>query len=105
MDLLLQALKELPEFRQLWILARAVRLPPRTGLAQINQYVIAGLYGLGDRPLAVLCPDDLAARRMQSELKAFLGQEPPVLPGRELNLYDAAAASRVWEQRRLRQLL
>ena len=105
MDLLLQALKELPEFRQLLDTARAGQAAAATGLAQINRaHVIAGLYGLGDRPLAVLCPDDLAARRMQSELKAFLGQEPPVLPGRELNLYDAAAASRVWEQRRLRQL-
>ena len=105
MDLLLQALKELPEFRQLLDTARAGQAAAATGLAQINRaHVIAGLYGLGDRPLAVLCPDDLAARRMHSELKAFLGQEPPVLPGRELNLYDAAAASRVWEQRRLRQL-
>ena len=27
-----------------------------------------------------------------------------MLPGRDLNLYDAAVVSRVWEQRRLRQL-
>ena len=76
-----------------------------TGLAQINRaHIIAGLYRLGDRPLVVICQDDLAAKRLQSELKAFLGQEPPVLPGRDLNLYDAAVVSRVWEQRRLRQL-
>ena len=68
-----------------------------TGLAQINRaHIIAGLYRLGDRPLVVICQDDLVAKRLQSELKAFLGQEPPVLPGRDLNLYDAAVVSRVW---------
>ena len=105
MDLLLQALQRLPEFRQLLDTANAGGAAAATGLAQINRaHIIAGLYRLGDRPLAVICQDDLAAKRLQSELKAFLGQEPPVLPGRDLNLYDAAVVSRVWEQRRLRQL-
>ncbi len=105
MDLLLQALQRLPEFRQLLDTANAGGAAAATGLAQINRaHIIAGLYRLGDRPLAVICQDDLAAKRLQSELKAFLGQEPLVLPGRDLNLYDAAVVSRVWEQRRLRQL-
>ncbi len=105
MDLLLQALQKLPEFRQLLDTANAGGAAAATGLAQINRaHIIAGLYRLGDRPLVVICQDDLAAKRLQSELKAFLGQEPPVLPGRDLNLYDAAVVSRVWEQRRLRQL-
>ena len=105
MDLLLQALQQLPEFRQLLDTVQSGGAAAATGLAQINRaHVIAGLYDLGDRPLAVICQDDLAAKRLQGELKAFLGQEPPVLPGRDLNLYDAAVVSRVWEQRRLRQL-
>lgn len=105
MDLLLQALQQLPEFRQLLDTVQTGGAAAATGLALINRaHVIAGLYGLGDRPLAVICQDDLAAKRLQGELKAFLGQEPPVLPGRDLNLYDAAVVSRVWEQRRLRQL-
>ena len=44
MDLLLQALKELPEFRQLLDTARAGQAAAATGLAQINRaHVIAGL--------------------------------------------------------------
>ena len=41
---------------------------------------------------------------LQEELKAFLGEEAPVLPSRDLTLYDTAVVSRGWEQKRLRQL-
>ena len=68
MDLLLQALQRLPEFRQLLDTANAGGAAAATGLAQINRaHIIAGLYRLGDRPLAVICQDDLAAKRLQSE--------------------------------------
>ena len=46
----------------------------------------------------------MAAKRLQSELKAFLGETAPVLPHRELTLYDSAVVSRGWEQKRLRQM-
>ena len=41
-------------------------------------------------------------QKLQEELKAFLGESVPVLPGRELTLYDTAVVSRAWEQKRLR---
>ena len=46
----------------------------------------------------------MAARRLQEELKCFLGVTAPILPGRDLTMYDAAVVSRAWEQKRLRQL-
>jgi transcription-repair coupling factor (superfamily II helicase) len=46
----------------------------------------------------------MAAKRIQDELKAFLGETAPILPSRELTLYDTAVVSRAWEQKRLRQL-
>ena len=57
------------------------------------------------------CGSAEIARLEQALLSAFstlpraeLAEEPPVLPGRDLTLYDAAVASRGWEQKRLRQL-
>ena len=105
MDLLLSALRRLPEYEKLLEAADQGAAVAATGVSQINRaHVIAGLYAQGQRPLVVICQDDLAAKRLQGELKAFLGLEAPVLPGRDLTLYDAAGVSRVWEQRRLRQL-
>ena len=43
-------------------------------------------------------------QRLQEELKAFLKETVPILPSRELTLYDSAVVSRGWEQKRLRQL-
>ena len=46
----------------------------------------------------------MAAKRLQEELNAFLGQMFPILPSRDLTLYDTSVVSRGWEQKRLRQL-
>ena len=46
----------------------------------------------------------MAAKRLAAELGAFLGEEPPVLPSRELTLAGAIGVSRQWEQQRLRLL-
>ena len=44
-----------------------------TGIGQINRsHLIAGLTRDADRPLVILCQDDMAARRLQEELKGFL---------------------------------
>ena len=76
-----------------------------TGVGQINRsHMIAGLYRELHRPMVIICQDEMAARRLQEELKDFLSETIPTLPGRELTLYDAAVASRSWEQKRLRQL-
>ena len=76
-----------------------------TGIGQINRsHLIASLYNDFEAPLVLLCQDDTSAKRLQDELSAFLGHQPPVLPGRELTMYDTAVVSRGWEQKRLRQL-
>ena len=105
MDKLLYSLRAIPEYRLL-LEAISRREPAAvTGMGQINRsHMIAALYRDTDRPLVVLCQDDMAARRLQEELKSFLDQTVPVLPSRELTLYDTAVVSRGWEQKRLRQL-
>ena len=76
-----------------------------TGIGQINRsHLVAGLHTDTTQPIVVICQDDMAAKRMQQELTAFLGVSASVLPGRELTLYDSSVVSRGWEQKRLRQL-
>ncbi len=76
-----------------------------TGVSQINRsHLIAGLRRDVSAPLCIICQDDMAARRLQEELQAFLAETAPILPSRELTLYDSAVVSRSWEQKRLRQL-
>ena len=105
MHQLLSHLNLIPEYRVLLESISLGRSAAVTGIGQINRsHMIAGLYRDCSRPLMILCQDDMAARRLQEELKCFLGETFPILPGRELTLYDAAVVSRAWEQKRLRQL-
>ena len=104
-ELLLGALKELPEYEELLAAARDGKSAAVTGVSQINRsHLIAALAVHTDRPLAVICQDDMAAKRLSRELEDFLGSAPPVLPGRDLTLHDTGVVSRDWEQRRLAQL-
>ena len=105
MDQLLTLLKSIPEYKALLDSIRKGETAAVTGIGQINRsHMIAGLTQDTDRSLVIICQDDMAARRIQEELKSFLGLTVPILPGRELTFYDAAVVSRSWEQKRLRQL-
>ena len=105
MDVLLSALRGLPEYEKLLTAVAANRAAAVSGTGQVARgHWIAALYRHSDRPMVVVCQDDEAARRVQEELRAFLGEEAPILPTRELTLYDTAAVSRGWEQKRLKQL-
>ena len=105
MEKLLSALKTMPEYCSLLEGLSRRESAAFTGVGQINRtHLIAGLHRDLACPLVLICQDDLAARRLQEELKAFLGATPPVLPSRELTLYDTAVVSRSWEQSRLCQL-
>ena len=105
METLLSALKTIPEYNALLDSLSRRESAAVTGIGQISRsHMIAGLRKDISAPLVVICQDDMAARKLQEELKAFLGETAPVLPGRELTLYDTAVVSRAWEQRRLRQL-
>ena len=105
MEQLLSTLKSIPEYGQLLTAVSRAESAAVTGIGQINRsHMIAGLHQQTQRPIVVICQDDMAAKRLQEELKAFLGDAAPILPNRELTLYDAAVVSRAWEQKRLRQL-
>ncbi|MBR6119935.1 MAG: transcription-repair coupling factor [Oscillospiraceae bacterium] len=104
-ELLLNALHELPEYETIRKTLARNKSVGVSGAAQINRsHLIAGLFRDLGRPMLVLCQDEMACRRTQEELAAFLGTSFPILPGRELTFYDSAAASRQWEQKRLRLL-
>ena len=104
-ELLLNALHELPEYETIRKTLARNKSVGVSGAAQINRsHLIAGLFRDLGRPMLVLCQDEMACRRTQEELTAFLGSSFPILPGRELTFYDSAAASRQWEQKRLRLL-
>ncbi len=105
MEALLSFLKRIPEYELLVKAVKQGQTAAVTGVGQINRsHMIAGLLRHTQRPVVVICQDDMTAKRMQQELGAFLGQAPDILPGRELTFYDAAVVSRSWEQKRLHQL-
>ncbi len=105
MEQLISSLKALSEYNSLIQAVQKGQSAAVTGIGQIcRSHLIAGLRRDGGRPLVLICQDDMAAKRLQGELKAFLGEEAPILPNRELTLYDSAVVSRAWEQKRLRQL-
>ena len=105
MNQLITFLNNIPEYQMLVKALQEDQSAAVTGIGQINRsHLIAGLRQTLKRPICIVCQDDMAARRMQEELEAFLGETAPILPSRELTLYDSAVVSRAWEQKRLRQL-
>ena len=105
MDKLLSALKVLPEYTAALDAICKNESAAITGIGQINRsHIIAALQQNTSRNTVIICQDDMAAKRLQEELKAFLSVSVPILPSRELTLYDTAVVSRGWEQKRLRQL-
>ena len=105
MELLLKELNRMGEYSSLLEGINNRQTCAITGIGQINRsHIIAGLYQSTDRPLVAICQDDASAKRLQEELKCFLGTTFPCLPSRELTFYDNAAISRGWEHKRLRQL-
>ena len=105
MEQLLAMLKTIPEYKALTDALSQGQSAAVTGIGQINRsHLIAGLHRDCKAPMVILCQDDITARRLQQELKDFLGLTAPILPSRDLTLYDAAVVSRSWEQKRLRQL-
>ena len=105
MEELLQLLNTIGDYRSMLAALQQGQSVAVTGIGQINRsHMIAGISRSCVRPMVIVCQDDMAARRLQEELKGFLGESAPILPSRELTLYDAAVVSRSWEQKRLRQL-
>ena len=104
MEKLLNVLSSVPEYTTLLDSIKQGNSAAVTGIGQINRsHLLSGLYTHLKQPIVVLCQDDMAVRRLQEELQAFLKITLPTLPSRELTLYDSAVVSRSWEQKRLRQ--
>ena len=105
MELLLKALSRLPDYGRIRGCIEKNQVVGVSGAAQINRtHLIAALLQETKRPGLIICQDEMAARRTQGELGAFLGLEAPILPSRDLAFYSASAVSRGWEQQRLRLL-
>ena len=105
MEPLLTALRGLPEYRRLLTCLEKRQCAGVSGAAQITRsHLIASVLYETRRPAVILCQDELAARRTQAEIAAFLGKAPPILPGRDLAFYNASAVSRQWEQQRMQLL-
>ena len=97
MELILDLLRRLPDYPRLRTALESAQAVGVSGAAQINRsHLIAALCRDTARPAVVVCQDEMAARRTQSELAAFLGAEAPILPTRDLMFYDACAAFTIW---------
>ncbi len=104
MEKLLGFLQTIPEYKLLLQNVLQGDSAAVTGIGQINRtHLLAALHQDSKKPIIIICQDDMAAKRLQEELNAFLGISLPILPSRELTLYDTAVVSRGWEQKRLRQ--
>ena len=87
MEKLLSLLKSIPEYGTLLDSVSHGESAAVTGIGQMNRsHMIAALRADTSAPIVVLCQDDMAAKRLQEELKAFLGETYPVLPNRELTI-------------------
>ena len=105
MDQLLKILNQLPDMAKLYAAVEKNQAVGVSGAAQINRsHLIATVCAETKRPALIICQDDMAARRTQMELTAFLGKEVPILPSRDLTFHNVCAISRGWEHKRLRLL-
>ncbi len=105
MEKLLTFLKSIPEYSVILESISRGEASAVTGIGQINRsHLLASLCSDVTQPIVIVCQDDSTALRLREELNAFCGISAPVLPSRELTLYDSAVVSRGWEQKRLRQL-
>ena len=94
MNVLLSLLQKSTDYNQLLKAVEAKQAVAVSGLSQApRSHVLAAVHEQSGRPLIAVCQDDIAAKRLASELGAFLGEEPPVLPSRELTLAGAIGSS------------
>ena len=106
MDAILNAIRDTPSLRTLPLRVEEGYLPALiTQVTGAMRALTAALLRRSTgRPLAVICPDESAARTMCADLQALLGEAPVLLTGRDLVLRDAEVASRQEEQQRIRAL-
>ena len=80
MEQLLSLLNTIPEYKAAVAALQNRESIAVTGIGQLNRsHMIAGLHRELPQPMVLLCQDEMAARRLQEELKCFLGTVAPVL--------------------------
>ena len=103
MRALLNTLQRVPEFQDLLLRIDAGRCPvAASGLSPVHRaFVAAGIARNLERPIVLLCPDEVECAKLSRDLEALL--ETPVLqlPGREFTFHAAATVSHQWEHKRL----
>ena len=106
MEGFLNRLLQLSELQEMVSCIDRGRLPALvTGLGPVHRAQVAAAAARAcKRPLLMLCADERECERMQADLQILLHTQPVVLPQRELQLHNTAAASRQWSHRRLEAL-
>lgn len=102
---LCEALRKIPEIEQLMQKIRDGTTTAVGGLGQIHKaHIIAAVRRFTGRPCVVLCADELACRRIASDITALSGEDVISLPYREPVFHHVESASRDWEILRLRAM-
>ncbi len=105
MNALLGVLKKLPEYEGLCAMVQKHAAVGLSGVSQFcRSHMIAALLSDSAKPAILAVQDELSAQTLQEELFSLTGLRYPILPTRELTLYDTAAVSRGWEHKRLKLL-
>lgn len=63
--------------------------------------IISAAYSKTERPIFVICSDDMQAKKLSGDISAFTGVGVSLLTGRDFTFYNAETVSRQAEHRRL----
>ena len=76
---IINILNNLPEYQTVLQELEASSAVALTGISQINRsHILSGLFTHSDRPVIIICQDDMAAKRLQGELAADTNETVPV---------------------------
>jgi len=106
MNLLVSALKQIPEYCSLLAALDSGGCPAAvSGLSGVHRaHFAAGIRQETGRSVALLCADEADCQRLAEDLTALTGEKVLTLPAREFTFHNAAVVSRQWEHQRLQAL-
>ena len=103
MKLLLDILKEVPEYLRLEAALESGRSPAEvSGLSPVHRaHFAAGLLARLKAPVVLVCADEAECARLAADVEALTGTPAAMLCAREFLFHEGAVASRQWEHQRL----
>ena len=103
MKLLLDILKEVPEYLRLEAALESGRSPAEvSGLSPVHRaHFAAGLLSRLKAPVVLVCADEAECARLAADVEALTGTPAAMLCAREFLFHEGAVASRQWEHQRL----